>query len=122
MGVNKTLLTPSVVDAVVKKINQKRITNSKDIRRLRIILRDPVAKAHFLTEEGDIDSAMLQIAHDGPKQQPPGLINELDAAINAIKNTPWTTVEELRGDPSVLKKLEETQGLLQSLQRNLTTT
>jgi ParB family chromosome partitioning protein len=122
MGVNKTLLTPSVVDAVVKKINQKRITNSKDIRRLRTILRDPVAKAHFLTEEGDIDSAMLQIAHDGPKQQSPGLINELDAAINAIKNTPWTTIEELRGDPSVLKKLEETQGLLQSLQRNLTTT
>lgn len=29
MGVSKKLLTPSVVEAVVKKVNQKRITNSK---------------------------------------------------------------------------------------------
>jgi ParB family transcriptional regulator, chromosome partitioning protein len=32
MGVSKKLLTPTVVDAVVKKVNQKRVTNSKDLR------------------------------------------------------------------------------------------
>ena len=35
MGVSKKLLTPSVMDAVVAKVNQKRITNSKDLRKLR---------------------------------------------------------------------------------------
>jgi putative SOS response-associated peptidase YedK len=30
--------------------------------KLRTILRDPVAKEHFLTEEGEIDSAMLRVA------------------------------------------------------------
>src|ERR1700691_1900790 len=45
MGVSKKLLTPSVVEAVVKKVNQKRITNSKDLRKLRTILPDPVAPA-----------------------------------------------------------------------------
>src|SRR5439155_9616545 len=55
MGVSKTLLTPSVVDAVVQKVSQKRITNSKDLRKLRPILRDPVAKEHFLSSEGAID-------------------------------------------------------------------
>src|SRR6266850_3100708 len=42
MGVSKKLLTPSVIDAVVKKASQKRITNSKELRKLRAILPDPV--------------------------------------------------------------------------------
>src|SRR6267143_4169109 len=62
MGVSKKLLVPSVIDAVVQKVNQKRITNSKDLRKLRAILPDPVAKAHFLSDEGDIDSGMLRVA------------------------------------------------------------
>jgi len=44
MGVSKKLLTPSVIDAVVERVNERRITNSKDLRKLRAILRDPVAK------------------------------------------------------------------------------
>ena len=43
MGVSKKLLVPTVIDAVVKKVNEKRITNSKDLRKLRTILPDPVA-------------------------------------------------------------------------------
>jgi ParB family chromosome partitioning protein len=60
MGVSKKLLVPSVIDAVVK-VNQKRITNSKDLRKLRAILPDPVARAHFLSEEGDLESAQLRL-------------------------------------------------------------
>ncbi len=52
MGVSKKLFTPSIVDAVVKKVNDKRITNSKDLRKLRSILPDPVARAHFLSDAG----------------------------------------------------------------------
>lgn len=55
MGVSKKLLTPSVMDAVVAKVNAKRITNSKDLRKLRAILPDPVAKANFLSNSGDIE-------------------------------------------------------------------
>src|SRR5205823_13687991 len=61
MGVSKKLLTPSVVEAVVKKVNQKRITNSKDLRKLRSVLPDPVARAQFLSDQGDIDSAVLRV-------------------------------------------------------------
>src|SRR5713226_4962045 len=61
MGVNKKLLAPTVIDAVVKKVNEKRITNSKDLRKLRTILPDPVARAHFLDESGDLESAQLRI-------------------------------------------------------------
>jgi ParB family chromosome partitioning protein len=118
MGVSKNLLTPSVMDAVVTKINQKRITNSKDIRKLRTILRDPVAKANFMSDEGDIDSAILRIESLQPKRQP-GLLTELDAAMDAIRNTPWTALEELKGDANVLEKLDQTEALLQTLRKNL---
>ena len=47
MGVSKRLLTPTIMDAVIKKVNSNQITNSKDLRKLRKILRDPVAKDHF---------------------------------------------------------------------------
>ncbi|RWK43790.1 hypothetical protein [Mesorhizobium sp.] len=68
MGVSKKLLTPSIVEAVVKKVNDKRITNSKDLRKLRAILPDPVARANFLGEGGDLDTAMLRLA---PQEKKP---------------------------------------------------
>src|SRR6202789_1748800 len=61
MGVSKKLLVPTVVDAVVKKVNEKRITNSKDLRKLRTILPDPVARSQFLSDAGDLESAELRV-------------------------------------------------------------
>jgi ParB family chromosome partitioning protein len=118
MGVSKKLLTPSVTDAVIKKVNQKRITNSKDLRKLRPILRDPVAKAHFLSDEGDIDSAMLRIL---PTQEAGagGLIADFDAVIDTWKRMPWTTLAEAKGNPDVLKRIDDAEALLKSLRKNL---
>jgi ParB family chromosome partitioning protein len=119
MGVSKKLLVPTVIDAVVKKVNEKRITNSKDLRKLRTILPDPVARAHFLGESGDLESAQLRIRpvekrHD---DQP---LCELAAAVEAMKSVPWTTLQELKGDEIVLKKLDEAESLLRSLRKALT--
>jgi ParB family chromosome partitioning protein len=120
-GVSKNLLTPSVVDAVVDKVNQKRITNSKDLRKLRVILRDPVAKAHFVREEGDIESAMLRIAPMKKDARSLGLVGELDAAMNAMKSISWTTLEDLKGNADVLKRLDEAESVLRSLRKTLST-
>jgi len=118
MGVSKTLLAPSVVDAVVKKVNRKQITNSKDVRKLRTILRDPVAKAHFLSDEGSVDSAMLRVA---PVEKTPakGIVTELDRAIEAIRHTPWTALQGLKGDVGVLKRIADAEALLKELRRTL---
>jgi ParB family chromosome partitioning protein len=116
MGVSKKLLTHSVTDAVVKKVAQKRITNSKDLRKLRVILRDPVAKEHFLKDEGDIDSAMLRLA--APEKKPKlALTSELDAVVQSMKRVPWTVLEELRGDPELLSKIDDVEAMLRSLRR-----
>jgi ParB family transcriptional regulator, chromosome partitioning protein len=119
MGVSKKLLTPSVVEAVVKKVNQKRITNSKDLRKLRGILPDPVARAQFLSDQGDIDSAMLRVGPT-PRKTKAGLSGELDVAVEAMRNVPWTALQELKGDSAVLKKIDEAEALLRSLRKALT--
>ena len=119
MGVSKKLLVPTVIDAVFKKVNEKRITNSKDLRKRRTILPDPVARAHFLSDSGDLESAQLQIrsVEKGPEERP---LNELRAAIDAMKSVPWTTLQELKGDETTLKKLDEAEALLKSLRKALT--
>jgi ParB family transcriptional regulator, chromosome partitioning protein len=104
MGVSKKLLTPTVIEAVVKKVNQKRITNSKDLRKLRTILPDPVARSQFLSDAGDLESAMLRL---GPAPKP--------VKGGAMKQIPFSTLQELKGDADILKKIDEAEVLLKSL-------
>ena len=118
MGVSKKLLTPSVVDAVVSKVSSKRITNSKELRKLRAILPDPVAREHFLSEEGDLNSAMLRLGPAARKEKG-GLAGDLDAAVETMKHIPWTALAELKNDPDILKKIDEAETLLRSLRKTL---
>jgi ParB family transcriptional regulator, chromosome partitioning protein len=113
-GVAKKLLEPSVVDAVVDKVNHKRITNSKDLRKLRQILRDPVAKDHFLSPNGDIDSAMLQIAAERPKINR-GLVGDIESLTDLMKKYPWTDLQKLKGNKDALKKIEDARRVLNEL-------
>lgn len=118
MGVSKKLLTPSVLDAVVSKVNAKRITNSKDLRKLRMILPDPVAKAHFLTDGGDLESSMLRLgAAERPKSG--NFTDDLDVAVDSMKKVPWATLQELKGNRELLAKIEDAEQLLRSLRSAL---
>lgn len=117
-GLSKKLLTPSVIDAVVMQVNQKRVTNSKDLRKLRAILPDPVAREHFLSGDGDLDSAMLRVAPSGKKQKA-GLAGDLEAAVESMKRVPWTVLAELKGDPEILRKIDDAEELLRSLRKTL---
>jgi ParB family transcriptional regulator, chromosome partitioning protein len=120
-GVSKNLLSPSVIDAVVKKVSEKRITNSKDIRKLRVILRDPVAKTNFLSDAGDIDSALLRIAPEEPTRDEGDILAQLDAAMEAIRRAPWTALEARWGDPHVIRRIDEAEELLKMLREKLST-
>jgi ParB family transcriptional regulator, chromosome partitioning protein len=119
MGVSKSLLTPTVLDSVVAKVNEKRITNSKDLRKLRRILRDPVAKDHFLARDGDIESSLILVSPNESRSSPVGISSDLNSAVESMKHLPWTAVEELRGDADILSKLDEAQALITRLKRIL---
>jgi ParB family transcriptional regulator, chromosome partitioning protein len=119
MGVSKKLLTPTVLEAVVKKVNQKRITSSKDLRKLRTILPDPVARTQFLNDHGDIASALLRV-RPAEKSGGKALPNDLESALEAMKSIPWTALQDMRGDPNILKKIDDAELLLKSLRKALT--
>ncbi|MCK9913698.1 ParB N-terminal domain-containing protein [Microbacteriaceae bacterium K1510] len=118
IGVNRKLRTPTVIEAVVEKVAQKRITNSKDLRKLRTILPDPVAAAHFLSDEGDLDSAMLRLVGPPPKEKA-GLSHELAAVAASVKRVPWTELAELKNDADLIKTIDEVSALLKNLRSTL---
>ncbi|WP_316162837.1 ParB/RepB/Spo0J family partition protein [Bradyrhizobium sp. SZCCHNRI20481] len=118
IGVSKNLRTPSVIDAVVKKVAEKRITNSKDLRKLRQILPDPVARQNFLSEDGDLETAMLRLA-GAPKKEKGGISGDLDTIVESVKGLPWTALNDLKKDPHILKKIDEASSLLKSLRDTL---
>lgn len=119
MGVSKKLLSPTIVDTVVDKVNARRITNSKDLRKLRQILPDPVAREHFLSDGGDIASALLRLPYVDKYAAPSSFTDKLELAVKAIKTLPWGTLSSLKGDQQVMQKLEEAESLIRSLRKSL---
>jgi ParB family chromosome partitioning protein len=116
-SINKNLLTPSALDTIIRKINDQEITNSKDIRKLRQILRDPVAKQEFLSG-GTLESSLGKL---GPTQakKSQGLAGDIEALSESIQRYSWTTLSEMRGDPVVLKRIEEAEHILRELRKAL---
>lgn len=117
-NLNKKLLTPTVLDAVIKKVNEQEITNSKDVRKLRSILRDPIAKDKFLSPDGNIEVAARSLA-PAPSKKAQGLLGDIEQISESLQRYSWTTLAALKGDPQVLRKLEETEKLLKELKKTL---
>jgi ParB family chromosome partitioning protein len=117
-NLNKKLVTPSVLNAITRKINEQQITNSKDVRKLRLILRDPLAKEEFLRDGGTIQSALATL---GPveSKRGQGLAADIETLVESIKRYPWTSLHSLRGEEAVVKKIEEAEKLLKDLRKTL---
>ena len=80
-----------------------------------------MARAHVLSEEGNLKSALLRLRVIEKKAND-GLLTGLESAVEAMKCVPWTTLQEMKGDTSVLKKIEDAEELLKSLRKALTST
>lgn len=117
-NLNRKLLTPSILDTVIRKVNEQEITNSKDIRKLRQVLKDPVAREKLLGSDGNIDAAIKALGPATPKKNQ-GLIGDIELLAESLQRYPWTTLASMRGDLQVLRKLEETENLLKELKKAL---
>ena len=118
-GITKKLLTPEIIDAVVDKVERRQITNSKEIRQLRKILRDPIATDHFMSRDGDIRSALLCIRSTvtEPSSGSSTLAADLDALTAAMARHSWRSIEQLKGDPMMLDRIERAEELLRDLKK-----
>ena len=121
-SISKKLLTPRVLDQVVQRINENEITNSKDIRKLRKVLRDPIAKSAFLESRQPIDDSLQLVVSNERKAKKSGLIGDIEALSDCIKNYPWTTIADLKSNPNSLEKIEEATSLLRKLRESIEAT
>ena len=117
-NLNRKILSPTVMDTIVQRINEQEITNSKDIRKLRQVLRDPVAREHFLSPEGSIESSLHTLVDNAPKKSH-GLMGDIEQLSESLQRHSWATLAALRGDAQILRKLEETEKLLKELKKAL---
>src|SRR5438874_3312470 len=114
---NKTLLTPTILDAIVQKVNDHEITNSKDIRKLRLVLRDPVAKQKFI--DGQSLETVMDVLAAPSDRKKGGLAGEIEELTQALKRHSWTTLIDSRGDADLLEQVEEAEKLLSALKKVL---
>lgn len=117
-NLNKNLLTPTVLDTIIRRANEKEITNSKDIRKLRQILKDPIARDEFLANDGSIELSFSKVSPPA-KKKASGLLGEIEELSEALQRHSWTSIAKLKGDPEALKKIEDTENLLKELKRTL---
>jgi ParB family chromosome partitioning protein len=116
-NINKTLLTPTVLDSIVRKVNDNEITNSKEIRKLRLVLRDPVAKQKFISGDS-LDTAVGALMTESSRKKG-GLAGDIEELTQALKRHSWTALAESRGDAELLRQVEEAEKLLKELKKAL---
>jgi ParB family chromosome partitioning protein len=117
-NLNRKILTPTVLDTIIKRVNEQEITNSKDLRKLRQILKDPVGKENFLSAEGSIESALKTLSPP-PSKKAHGLLGDIEQLSESLQRYPWTTLAAMKGDPQVIRKLEETEKVIKELKKAL---
>ncbi len=117
-NINRHVMPPSVLDVVVRKVNEKVITNSKDVRKLRTILKDPVARDEFLGAQGTIRSALEKLGAP-PAARRKGLAGDIVGLIDSIKKHPWTDLVSAKGDEEIIRSIDEAEKLLRDLKKTL---
>jgi ParB family chromosome partitioning protein len=117
-NLNRKLLTPTILDTVIRRINDNEISNSKDIRKLRPVLKDPVAREEFLSQGGSVESALRKVNPPTAKKSH-GLLGDIEQLAEALRRYPWTTLAEMKGDAQVIRSLEDTEKLLRDLKKAL---
>jgi ParB family chromosome partitioning protein len=117
-NLNRKLLAPTVLDTIIRRINEQEITNSKDIRKLRQVLKDPVAKDNFLSPGSTIESALRTLS-PAPAKKGHGLLGDIEQLTESLQRYPWTTLAAMKGDQQILRRLEETEKLIKDLKKAL---
>jgi ParB family chromosome partitioning protein len=116
-NLNRNLLTPSVLEKITSRIVNKEITNSKDIRKLRPVLKDPISRDAFMS--GEPMETVFQRVPSISQSKEKGLAGDLEELTNVIRSYPWVVLSDLKGDSHLLRKIDETERLLKDLKKAL---
>ena len=118
-NLNRRLLTPTVLDAVIKKVNEQEITNSKGHTKAAVrYSRTRWRRKIFSSAEGTVETALKTLG-PAPSKKAHGLLGDIEQLSESLQRHSWTTLAALKGDQQVIRKLEETEKLLKELKKAL---
>ena len=118
-GLSKKLLTPSVVDAVVE---QGQPASASPTRRTCASCAPSSSipwPRRTSCHRRVTSRRRCCVSPRRSQRNEPDFVVNLDATVDAVKQLPWATVEKLKGDPEILKKLEDAEALLHALRDTL---
>lgn len=117
------LRPPDVEKAIINKVNQGFIKTSKDIRLLRIVLRDDSARHEFMKEGSTVTDALRLVQSIGQEKmkQPYGksIVEDLMMFSNSLSKYSWRELKKIQNKEELLAKIKESQALLAELEEVL---
>lgn len=75
-------------------------------------------RENFISCDGDLETEMMRVAPNDKKRDT-DFVSNLDATVHSMKQLPWMALEDMKGDPDLLKKIEDAEALSRSLRQNL---
>jgi len=108
--------TSEIEGAIIKKVTKGLLTNSRELRKLRVIVKDPQALTEFMRDEGTIDSAMEKLpVQTGTARSGQGIVYDLDNLIATLRSYSWSTIQDVKRNPALRSKLDEANKLVHDL-------
>jgi len=111
--------TPDVETALTRKINEKKLVNSKEIRALRRIVPQEAALNEFLSDEGTIASALQKIPTPAPEPNGQGygagIALDISTFSQQLGRYSWEELDQIRGDSNLLETIESAEAKLARL-------
>jgi ParB family chromosome partitioning protein len=108
--------TPQIEEAIVKKVNSNLLTNSRELRKLRLIAKDSQALAEFMKDEGTIQSAMNKLAsREEPPKPRQDIAGDLGNLILSLRSYSWSAIQEVKRSPELINRLNEAEKLVKDL-------
>lgn len=113
-----------VESTLIRKINEKNLVNSKEIRQLRKIVPQEAALKEFLTDTGTISSALDKIptAPSVPRSQTygAGIAVDITSFSQQLGRYSWEELDHIQGDTNLLATIDEAEKKLARLKRAVT--
>jgi len=111
-----------VINVIVKKVNEGLITTSKEIRELRKVLKHEEARQEFLKDGTTLKSAIAKLPSEQERRQErygEGILKDVDSFIRALRTYPYLDLVKVRGNKSLVSKLDECREVIEDFKKSL---
>ena len=107
------------MNRIIQRIGSGEITTSKNIRDLKQLFREPIAKEVFLKEDSSLEDAWAALPETEPEglSGKSGLTQSVSSLLRYLKTLPAVEIDSLKKDTSFLSQLDQCQSALKAIRK-----